>query len=243
MWATETFLPTLRQDLAIKSHPLIAALMGSQGRSASGLAQGEAGARGSGGDAAQQLRRGSVECQLHSKLNLLTTPPDVLIQFSCPSPASKSDIFCVCFWLWTHSMAWVGEGTLRIIQLPWSLSRTNSASCFLGFSFQLQELSILLSSKWLLRSERGTHTRYVWDWTESDWTHGLTRMSQRVQDWWKIDEVVVQICSRAEWQLLAWQCWIQAVPVNSVRDAAPDFLGLSANWPNVPVDTKPWKSS
>lgn len=28
MWATETFFPTLKQDLAIKSHPIIAALIG-----------------------------------------------------------------------------------------------------------------------------------------------------------------------------------------------------------------------
>lgn len=185
MWVTETFLPTLRQDLAIKSHPLIAALMGSQGRSASGLAQGEAGAQGSGGDVAQQLRRGSMECQLRSKLNLLTTPPDVLIQFSCPSPASKSDIFCLCFWLWTHSMAWVGEGTLRIIQLPWSLSRTNSVSCFLGFSVAGTEHPFVIQ---VITQVWAWHTHSVcvglnWirlnSWIDTDVTEGARLMKNR----------------------------------------------------------------
>lgn len=187
MWATETFLPTLRQDLAIKSHPLIAALMGSQGRSASGLAQGEAGAQGSGGDAAQQLRRGSLERQLHSKFSLLTTPPDVLIQFSCPSPASKSDIFCVCFWLWSHSMAWVGEGTLRIIQLPWSLSRTTQRVASWAFLFSCRNwASFCHPSDYSGLCVAHTHSVCVglnWirlnSWIDTDVTEGARLMKNR----------------------------------------------------------------
>lgn len=90
------FFPALKQDLAIKSHPLIAALMGSWGRSAPGLAQGEA---------RVATEHWEVEMTQHNShggaawsvsfLARLITLPDVLIQSSCLSPVSKCDIFCV----------------------------------------------------------------------------------------------------------------------------------------------------
>lgn len=158
--------------------------MGSWGRSAPGLAQGEARVATEHWKVEMTQHNSHRGAAFVSFLAHLITPPDVLIQSSCPSPASKCDFFYVSD---CGLIGWCGEGTLRIIHLPWSLSRINSVSCcFLGFSFAGTEhpfATQVIAQVWVW-----LHTRLVcvglnWirlnSWIDMDVTEGARLMKNR----------------------------------------------------------------